>query len=200
MSVFVRAGASSLRKYVQITGSCVLMRTRTGTTGARGMLTGVGCALGIAALGGIAALTGAAPGAGHAAADGVTVPALAWNDRASAPPTTSDCQQSVHLTCYSPAQIQQAYSLNGIYGQGISGKGVTIAIIDPEGSPTIWSDLTTFDSAFSLPDPSLTIIRPDGGVQSFNSKNSAMENWATETTMDVEWAHAIAPAAKILLV
>jgi subtilase family serine protease len=189
------------------------MRIRTGTTGARRKLAGAGCVVAVAALGGIAALaggaaasgaapaaSGAVPGAGHVTADGVTVPAPAWNDRASAPPTTADCQQSVKLNCYSPAQIQQAYSLNGIYGQGISGKGVTIAIIDPEGSPTIGSDLATFDSAFSLPNPSLTILRPDGGVQSFNAKNSAMENWATETTMDVEWAHAIAPGAKILLV
>jgi subtilase family serine protease len=176
------------------------------------VLTGAGCALGLAALAGIAALsggatlsggaaaTGSTPLSGHAAADGVTVSDMVKAGRASAPPTTADCQQSIQLNCYSPAQIQQAYSLNGIYGQGLSGKGVTIAIIDPEGSPTIWSDLTTFDSAFSLPDPSLTIIRPAGAVPSFEAKNSAMENWATETTMDVEWAHAIAPGAKILLV
>jgi subtilase family serine protease len=162
------------------------------------VLTAVGCALGIAALGSTAALSAGA--ASSAATDGVTVPALIKAGHASAPPTTASCQQSIQLNCYSPAQIQQAYSLNGIYGQGINGKGVTIAVIDPQGSPTIWNDLTTFDSAFSLPNPSLTIIRPAGAVQSFEAKNSDMQNWATETTMDVEWAHAIAPGAKILLV
>ena len=98
------------------------MRIHTGTTR---VLTAVGCALGIAALGSTAALSAGA--ASSAATDGVTVPALIKAGHASAPPTTASCQQSIQLNCYSPAQIQQAYSLNGIYGQGINGKGVTIS-------------------------------------------------------------------------
>jgi subtilase family serine protease len=52
-----------------------------------------------------------------------------------------------------------------------------------------------------VPDPpSLKIIRPAGKVPPFNPNNANMVGWASETTLDVEWAHAIAPGAKILLV
>jgi len=115
-------------------------------------------------------------------------------------PTTSQCQQESQLPCYDPAQIQQAYELSGIYGQNINGAGASIAVIDAYGSPTIRNDLSTFDSAFSLPNPKLTIIRPAGRVPAFNPKNSDMAGWASETTLDVEWAHAIAPGASIVLV
>jgi subtilase family serine protease len=118
----------------------------------------------------------------------------------AAAPTTTQCQQESQLPCYDPAEIQQAYELNDIYGQDITGSGVSIAIVDAYGSPTIRSDLSTFDSAFSLPNPKLTIIRPDGRMPAFNPKNSDMTGWASETTLDVEWAHAIAPGASIVLV
>ncbi len=71
----------------------------------------------------------------------------------------------------------------------------------PFGSPTIGHDLQVFDQAFGLPDPpSLTIIQPAGPVPAFDPTNSDMVGWAVETTLDVEWAHAIAPGAAILLV
>jgi subtilase family serine protease len=69
------------------------------------------------------------------------------------PPTTANCQQQIKLPCYDPAQLQQAYSLGGIYSRNITGKGTTIALVDPYGSPTIGKDLGTFDSAFGLPSP-----------------------------------------------
>jgi subtilase family serine protease len=145
------------------------------------------------------AATASAPARGAAPARD-SVPAMVMSGRAGTPPDSADCQQQLQVVCYTPAQIQQAYSLTGIYSQGITGKGVTIAVIDPEGSPTIWNDLTAFDSGFGLPNPSLSIITPAGPVSRFSASNSSMHNWAVETTMDVEWAHAIAPAAKILLV
>jgi subtilase family serine protease len=116
------------------------------------------------------------------------------------PPTTANCQQQIKLPCYDPAQLQQAYSLGGIYSRNITGKGTTIALVDPYGSPTIGKDLGTFDSAFGLPSPSLSVIRPDGTVPSYNKHNANMVFWAGETTLDVEYAHAIAPGAKLLLV
>jgi subtilase family serine protease len=120
--------------------------------------------------------------------------------RADAPASTQDCVEQLGLPCYDPAQIQQAYNLNGIYSQNITGKGVTIAIVDAYGSPTISADLAQFDSAYGLPNPSLKIISPIGSVPSFNGGNASMAGWAGETTLDVEWAHAIAPGANILLV
>jgi len=48
--------------------------------------------------------------------------------------------------------------------------------------------------------PSLRIIKPVGTVPAFNPNNANMVGWASETTLDVEWAHTIAPGARILLV
>ena len=117
------------------------------------------------------------------------------------PSTTAECLQALQIACYNPAQVQQAYHLPALYSRGITGKGATIVIVDPYGSPTIARDLRAFDRAEGVPDPpSLKIIRPAGKVPAFNRNNADMVGWASETTLDVEWAHAIAPGAKILLV
>jgi len=117
------------------------------------------------------------------------------------PSTTAECEQSLHIACYNPAQLQQAYGLNALYGRGITGKGATIVLVEPYGSPTIASDLRAFDRAENVPNPpSLRIIRPVGKVPHYNPGNPDMVGWAGETTLDVEYAHAIAPGAKLLLV
>jgi subtilase family serine protease len=117
------------------------------------------------------------------------------------PSTTAECEQSLQIACYNPAQLQQAYGLNALYSRGITGKGATIVIVEPYGSPTIASDLRAFDRAESVPNPpSLRIIRPLGKVPHYNPGNPSMVGWAGETTLDVEYAHTIAPGAKILLV
>ena len=116
------------------------------------------------------------------------------------PSSTAECEQSIHIACYNAAQIQRAYHLPALYSRGITGKGATIVIVDPYGSPTIASDLRTFDSTEGVPNPpSLRIIKPAGQVPAFNPDNADMVGWASETTLDVEWAHTIAPGARILL-
>ena len=117
------------------------------------------------------------------------------------PPTTADCQKAYKVACFEPGQIQQAYNLPSLYASGVTGKGATIVIIDAFGSPTISRDLTVFDqgSHLSAP-PSLRIIQPAGKVPAFDPGNSEMVGWAGETTLDVEYAHTIAPGASILLV
>ena len=117
------------------------------------------------------------------------------------PPTTAQCQATNHIACYAPAQYQTAYNLAGLYQGGHAGQGETIAIVDSFGSPTIKSQLNTFDQAFNLPaPPSFQIITPAGPVPPFDPHNSTMTGWALETSLDVEYAHAIAPQANILLV
>jgi subtilase family serine protease len=117
------------------------------------------------------------------------------------PPTTADCESAFEVACYEPAQIQQAYNLPVLYGQGVNGQGATIVIVDSFGSPTIANDLTTFDQQFGLPaPPSFKIIQPAGAVPPYDSSNSQMVSWAGEASLDVEYAHAIAPGASILLV
>jgi subtilase family serine protease len=101
---------------------------------------------------------------------------------------------------YTPAQLRAAYYVNPLLRSGINGKGISIAIVDSFGSPTIRSDLAVFDHEFRLKTPQLSIIHPAGAIPRFSSSNSTMDDWADETTLDVEWAHAMAPDAKIVLV
>ena len=101
---------------------------------------------------------------------------------------------------YTPAQIRAAYSVTPLLRRGINGKGTSIVIVDSFGSPTIRRDLAVFDHQFGLRTPSLMIIHPAGAIPKFNDQNQNMLGWAGETTLDVEWAHVMAPAARIVLV
>jgi subtilase family serine protease len=117
------------------------------------------------------------------------------------PPSLALCLRVQHLPCYRPSQLHRAYDLRPLYRRGLNGKGSTIVIVDPFGSPTIGHDLRVFDHAFGLPNPPvLRVIQPVGAVPPFNARNAGMVDKAGETTLDVEWSHAIAPGANILLV
>src|SRR5262245_48206996 len=98
-----------------------------------------------------------------------------------------------------PAQLTHAYGLDAITFTAPSGAtvkgdgtGATIALIESYHDPTLAGDLQAFDRAFHLPDPPLTVVNL-GGTQS----NPA---WSLEESLDVEWAHAIAPGASIVVV
>ena len=119
----------------------------------------------------------------------------------SVPPTTAYCEKTYKVACYEAGQIQQAYNLAPLFRHGVNGEGTTIVIVDSFGSPTIGHDLGVFDKTFGLPaPPSLSVIQPAGKVPAYNPGNSDMIGWAGETTLDVEYAHTMAPGAKILLV
>ncbi len=113
-----------------------------------------------------------------------------------APPTTQDCLEQAKARCYSPAQLARAYDLEPLWREGWTGQGRTIAIVDSFGSPTIRKDLHTFDATFGYPDPKLTIVQPAGKVPAFDRTDSDQTGWAGETTLDVEWAHAMAPGRR----
>ena len=111
------------------------------------------------------------------------------------PPTTAQCEQQFGIACYDPAQMQAAYNLAPLYANGYNGAGKTIVIVNSFGSTTVRHDLAVFDKAFNLPaPPSFKIIQPAGAVPHPNS------GWAGETDLDVEYSHAMAPGANILLV
>ncbi|MBS0264564.1 MAG: hypothetical protein JSS02_21700 [Planctomycetes bacterium] len=99
-----------------------------------------------------------------------------------------------------PAQIRQAYGINNIFfGNGTipgDGAGTTIAIVDAYDHPYIESDLHQFSLQFGLPDAVFKKVNQTGGTV-YPATNSL---WATEIALDVQWAHAIAPKANILLV
>jgi subtilase family serine protease len=99
---------------------------------------------------------------------------------------------------YTPAEIAAAYGFNQIkFGSVVgNGAGQTIAIVDAYNDPNIASDLQKFDKQFGLAAPKFTEVK-----QTLNGQgpmNSA--GWSLEISLDVEWAHAMAPAANIELV
>jgi subtilase family serine protease len=99
-----------------------------------------------------------------------------------------------------PAQLRTAYNLGPLLRRGIDGRGQTIVIVDSFGSPTIARDLAVFDQRFGLPaPPSLRVIQPAGPVPAYRPTSSRTGE-ASETTLDVEAAHVMAPGASILLV
>jgi subtilase family serine protease len=160
-----------------------------------------------AALGGLASLStpaiaGAAAGQAKQQAEVIVRPGVLHAGHSyRQPPTTADCEQTFQVACYEPGQIQRAYNLPKLYRHGVDGAGTTIVIVDSFGSPTIRHDLGVFDRTFGLPaPPSLRIIQPAGKVPPFDPNNSDMVGWAGEATLDVEYAHTIAPGASILLV
>ena len=116
------------------------------------------------------------------------------------PFSTAQCLATLKIRCYSPLQYRVAYDLNPLYRSGVTGKGQTIVIIDSFGSPTIGNDLGVFDRQWGLPDPPALDVLAFGKLPRFSPSNATMDGWAEETTLDVEYAHAIAPGAKILLV
>lgn len=119
----------------------------------------------------------------------------------SRPPTSAECVKNFGVACYSPAQLERAYNLTPLYAKGFDGKGRTIVIVDPYGSPTLAKDLATFDSALGLAaPPSLRVLQPVGKVPAFNPANAEMVQKAGETTGDVETAHEIAPGASIVVI
>jgi subtilase family serine protease len=98
---------------------------------------------------------------------------------------------------YSPAEIQTAYNLIPLYQAGLDGTGETIVITDAFGSATIAQDAAAFSTIYGLPPINLQIVKAPGIA---NNPHGVALGWDGETTLDVEWAHAIAPGAKIALV
>ena len=96
---------------------------------------------------------------------------------------------------YTPPEIWTAYNLTGLYREGFDGTGQTIVIIDWCGSPTIEEDANTFSARFGLPplNKSNFHIYYPFTVPTCGGPDP-------EINLDVEWAHAIAPGAKIALV
>ena len=91
---------------------------------------------------------------------------------------------------YSPSQIRTAYNL-----PSSGGNGTTIAIIDAFDTPNILNYFNSFSNQYNLPDNSTGNFIVHKMAQNMQTDG----NWAMETCLDVEWAHAIAPNATILL-
>ena len=100
------------------------------------------------------------------------------------------------LVCYSPSFIRQAYDFPN--GRNATGAGQTIVLVEAYGSPTLHSDLVAFDAEYGIPDPpSFTVLDQQTHVSDVGSGDTFF--WAVETSLDVEYAHAMAPGANIVV-
>jgi subtilase family serine protease len=133
------------------------------------------------------------------------------------PPTEADCF-AIGRRCFTAAAMQKSYNLRPLYRLGDKGQGVTIAIIDSFGNPNMASDLANFNTQMHLPHmcgepghacgantPTFTHVYWNGKTQvkspppkSNGTGQQARNAWSVETSLDVEWAHAMAPKANIL--
>ena len=126
------------------------------------------------------------------------------NTNATGPSDACTSPDPVHTSaffhCYTPAQMAAAYGVDTLHKAGITGKGQTIVIVDSYGSPTALSDLQFFSTTFGLPQPDLTIFYPNGKPTYSKSMHGIQAGWAEETSLDLQWAHAMAPDAKLVLI
>lgn len=90
----------------------------------------------------------------------------------------------------SPSQVRSAYNLPTTGGSG------TIALIDAYDDPSCQNDFNVFSQQYGLPTASTTNFE----IHKMSATIAGNENWGGEISLDVQWAHAIAPNAKILLV
>src|SRR5712692_10095680 len=113
-----------------------------------------------------------------------------------------------NIVCYSPSFIKKAYEFPST--ATLDGTGQTIVIVDAFGSPTIASDLALFDARFVIPaPPSFTIFCGNSPTPldpttcpTVNINVNPLHDefgWTIETSLDVEYAHAMAPGANIVL-
>jgi len=104
--------------------------------------------------------------------------------------------QAVAYSSISPQDLQLAYNVSYLLDHGINGTGVNIGILAFEGDPYIFQQLKSFDSIYNLPDPPVFKVIPIGP---YNPNDGISSGWALEISLDVEYAHAIAPGAGIYL-
>ena len=124
-----------------------------------------------------------------------------------------DAELTAGTVAYTPTQIRDAYGINTL---SLDGTGQTIAIVDAYDDPSIYQALDAFDAQFGLTDSGPTLYAQYGPASSFltvlnqygqatslpstDPNGPGTDNWEVEEALDVEWAHAIAPGAQIILV
>jgi subtilase family serine protease len=105
------------------------------------------------------------------------------------------------LICgWTPSQVQTHYGLTSTIQGGLDGTGQTIVLVDGPSDPTVADDLVGFAQVTGLPaitSSNFEIVYPDG--QPSQLTLTQITNWDTEADLDIQWAHAIAPGAKIIL-
>jgi subtilase family serine protease len=124
---------------------------------------------------------------------------LAWAQQSSpdtVPPIHTQGNAQKGVVGLTPQQVRHAYGFDKVSSQG---DGQVIALIEAFNHPQIEKDLGVFSQAFGL--PPCTTANGCFTQVSVNGKNLGTNTlWALEISLDVEWAHAMAPNARIILV
>jgi subtilase family serine protease len=177
----------------------------------------------LAACGGAVA-AGAPTGIATLSAANLPVPVPTVSDyqfvtASTTPPSESACF-AIGRRCFTATAMENSYNLGPLYAAGNEGQGMTIAIIDSFGNPNMASDLANFDTQMGLPHmcgepgqacgpgvPTFQHVFWNGNTEvktppagSHGTGLQARTAWTVETSLDVEWAHAMAPLANILSV
>lgn len=134
---------------------------------------------------------------------------------ALAPPTQAQCN-AINRRCWAPGPYQNAYNLTALHAAGNQGQGVTVAVVDSFGSQTIAADLANFNTQFGLQhmcgeanhtcaagDPTFKVLCVQACTNAKPTANGHQQDrsaWQVEVSLDVEWVHAVAPRANVLLV
>ena len=97
--------------------------------------------------------------------------------------------------CYDPYQMRTAYGVDSLIAHGNDGTGKTVVILDAFDDPNLQADFSAFNAYYGLPDQTIAQYYPGGQA---NTPYNA--GWSEEMQLDVDWSHAIAPGAKIVIV
>ncbi len=97
--------------------------------------------------------------------------------------------------CYDPYQMRTAYGVDSLISQGKDGTGKRIVILDAFDDPYLQSAFDTFNTYYGLPAQTIAQYYPGG-----QANTPYDPGWSEEMQLDVDWSHAIAPGAQIVLV
>jgi len=137
----------------------------------------------------------------------LAAPQTATLQGTTAPPTgtfsgtayTAD-QAPDYLVCdYLPSQLQSVLGLTDVYAAGYNGAGQTIVLVEAYGYPTLQKDANAFFEMAGLPllnKSNFSIVYPEGKPADPNA--GILTGWNFEMALDLQWAHTVAPGAKIV--
>jgi subtilase family serine protease len=116
------------------------------------------------------------------------------------PPTTGQCRIATGFACYGVPQIRAAYDLPPLLQRGLDGRDQRIAILVHRHLAALPHDLAAFSTGYRLPPAHLQFLAPLGPQPQPDPADPLETFIALDLTSVVEWVHAIAPRATLLVV
>ena len=137
----------------------------------------------------------------HAFTDGAGTTATYGPANRFGAPITNTALGALPPCGYAPQEMWTAYDMGAAFENGDDGTGETIVITDAYGSDQIQEEAATFSSFWGLPPIDLTVLRAPGAFHNTSpALGGGSPGWHDEIALDVEWSHAMAPGARIVLV